>query len=180
MRCSSGYVLIDRWKSCTEAFKHIMSQKVASVFPVSIALVLTPLQLPLCCVCFQLTAPDGKEGTKISPLYRDHTRKPGYPCAAQEIEQNCFGLIVRVMTQHHPIGFDCRQSRVSGLTRKALNAVFRFGRHGESNDIAGNERRCANFQAVLSPSISVLAQSMMEMNNPQNQITVLSVLQKQI
>ena len=94
-----------------------------------------------------------------------HPGKPLHARAAQQLQQNRFGLIVEVVREHDAIGACGAQGRVARFTRGAFETVT--ARDAHIDDPAGDAKRSRRAAAERGPRLRIRAEVVIHVDGAQ-------------
>ncbi len=137
-----------------------MSQKIAGMSGIRVALVLDPDKAFLASIVLDLATRRFKKGTQNpksgavgESAHHRHGSSPADTGAPQKIKEQRFCLIVTMMRKDQPFGRHFRKDSVSGTTRSALQTFTAITIHVHPFHVERNTQCLAQALAECLPAI---------------------------
>lgn len=163
--------LCQRSRSRRKTRRHHRQYLVAKEIPgmpgVRITLVLDPRQRPLAGICLQFGTGDAQQGAKQTlagkPAFGRHGGHTAHPASAQQIEKQCFRLIITMLRKQQGVGIGPCITGITSLARSRFKAERAMSINLNPMDLAGNTQSTAQIAAKGSPAIRLGRNTVMDM-----------------
>jgi hypothetical protein len=136
-----------------------VAQIIALHSGVGVRLVVDPAKLTRLCERFDLCARQREQWPQqrrpAAGARRRHRGESVRSRAAQQLQQQCLGLVIRVMSEHDHIGVGAAKCRVARGTGRGFKALLACARNVDVNDGQRNAALRAFVSAECGPAIGV-------------------------
>ena len=146
----------------------MLAQKIARITIITVAFILHPLQRVLPGIFEQFTARHIEQGAQqdwriAAATHKRHRSRPAHACAAQQLQQEGLGLVVRMVRKGDKIGLLPLKDSMAQFARCRFDAMLAQGRDVNVFYLQGYIKVRAQAGAELGPGICIPADTMMDM-----------------